>query len=46
MSALALTVNDRLGCKGLAVTNTLAYFGTKLITAVKIFMIQTPGYVR
>jgi hypothetical protein len=29
-----------LGCKGLTVTNTLAYYGMELITAVKSFMIQ------
>ncbi len=33
--------NIWLGCKGLTVTNTLAYYGTELITTVKIFIVRT-----
>ncbi len=37
---VALTENIRLGWRQLAVTNTLAYCNTKLITAVKSFKVQ------
>ncbi len=32
---LSLPINIRLGCKWITVTNTLAYYDTDLITAVK-----------
>ncbi len=37
---LALSTYFRLGCKCLAVTNTLAYYDTEAITAVKSFKVQ------
>ncbi len=45
---LALPANIILGWKGWGVTNTntLAYFDTAKITAVKSFMIQAPGKVK
>jgi hypothetical protein len=39
---LALPTNIKLGWKSLTVTNTLAYFITELVTAVKYFIVQTP----
>jgi hypothetical protein len=38
--ALALPANIRLGWKYLTVTNTLAYYGTELITTIKSFKVQ------
>jgi hypothetical protein len=40
---IALPANIRLGRKLMAVSNTLAYYDTATITAVKSFIIQTPG---
>jgi hypothetical protein len=40
---LALPTNISLGGKGLTGTNTLAYYGHELITAVKSFMTLGPG---
>ncbi len=37
---LALLSNIRLGWKWLTVTDTTAYYGTELITAVKGFMVE------
>ncbi len=33
----------RLGKKGIKLTNVLAYYDTKLIIAVKSFIVQAPG---
>jgi hypothetical protein len=38
--SVALRTNIRLGCLQLIVTNTLAYYATAFITAVKRFMIR------
>jgi hypothetical protein len=40
--ALPLPANIRLGRKGLTVTNTLAYFKTELIAAVKSLIVLAP----
>jgi hypothetical protein len=40
---LALPANIRLGRKGLAGTNILACFNIATITAVKGFIVQSPG---
>jgi hypothetical protein len=40
---LSLPANIRLRWKGMAVANTLAYYVTATITAVKIFIVQAPG---
>jgi hypothetical protein len=37
---LTMPSNDRLGWEWLAETNTLAYYVTELITAVKSFTVQ------
>ncbi len=39
---LTLPANTRLGRKSLTVKNSLAYFDTELITAVKYFFEQAP----
>jgi hypothetical protein len=39
----ALPEKSRLGCKWLTVTNVLAYYDTKLITAVKGFIVPALG---
>ncbi len=41
----ALPTNMRLGWKSLPVTNTRAYYEIPQITAVKIFIVQAPGYL-
>jgi hypothetical protein len=40
--ALALPANNRLGWKGLSVTNTLAYYENLLFTATKSFTTFAP----
>jgi hypothetical protein len=40
--APALTANIRLGWKGLAGTNTRAYYKNLYITTVKVFIVQAP----
>ncbi len=40
-----LQTNIGLGCKWLTVANTLAYYNTELITAVKKFCNAGSGYV-
>ncbi len=42
---LTLPGNIRLGWKWLTVTNTLAYFDTVSITAVKSFIVQNPDFL-
>ncbi len=42
---LALPTNISLGWKWLTLTNTLAYYATEFITAVKSFMVQGPAAV-
>jgi hypothetical protein len=39
----ALPAKIRLGRKWLILVNTLAYYDTATITAVKSFIVQTPG---
>jgi hypothetical protein len=39
---LVLPTNIRLGWKSMQVANTLAYYDTAIITAVKSFMVQAP----
>jgi hypothetical protein len=41
--AQALPTNNKLGWRGLPETNTLAYYETPEITAVKSFIVQAPG---
>jgi hypothetical protein len=41
---LALPANIRLRWKGMAVANTLAYYITATITAVKSFIVQALGW--
>jgi hypothetical protein len=41
-----LTLNPRLGWKGLSGTNTLAYYKHLYITTVKSFMTLTPGWLQ
>ncbi len=41
-SQLVLPTNIRLGWKSIQVANTLAYYDTALITAIKIFIVQDP----
>jgi hypothetical protein len=43
-SSLALSANIRLGWKLMEVANTLAYYDTATITAVKSFIVQAPGW--
>jgi hypothetical protein len=40
---LALPTNIRHGWKRMAVANTLAYYETVIITAVKSFIVKAPG---
>ncbi len=42
-SCLVLHTNIRLGRKSMQVANTLAYYDTAIITAVKRFIVQAPG---
>ncbi len=42
-SSLALNANIRLKLKSMEVANTLAYYNTVTITAVKSFLRQAPG---
>jgi hypothetical protein len=44
-SFLVLPTNIRLGCKSMQVANTLAYYDTAIITAVKSFIVQAPGEI-
>jgi hypothetical protein len=37
---MALPTNARLGWEGLIVTNTLAYYCTEFVTAIKLFITQ------
>ncbi len=39
---LALPANIRLGWKGMAVTNALAYYDMATIMALKVFIVQVP----
>jgi hypothetical protein len=41
-SLLVLPINIRLGWKLMQVANTLAYYDTAIITAVKSFIVQAP----
>jgi hypothetical protein len=41
VGSLLLLANIKLGWKSFTVTNTLAYFITELVTAVKYFIVQT-----
>ncbi len=41
--ARTLPANSRLGWKGLTVINTLAYYNTAGITAVRSCLVQAPG---
>ncbi len=43
-SHLVLPTNIRLGWKSIQVANTLAYYDTAIITAVKSFIVQAPGH--
>jgi hypothetical protein len=38
-----LPTNFRLGWKSMQVANTLAYYDTAIITAVKCFIVRAPG---
>jgi hypothetical protein len=38
-----LPTNFRLGWKSMQVANTLAYYDTAIITAVKSFIVRAPG---
>jgi hypothetical protein len=40
-----LPTNFRLGWKSMQVANTLAYYDTAIITAVKSFIVLAPGHV-
>ncbi len=42
-SLLVMPTNIRLGWKSVQVANTLAYYDTAIITAVKSFIVQAPG---
>jgi hypothetical protein len=42
-SLLVLPTNIRLGWQSIKVANTLAYYDTAIITAVKSFIVQAPG---
>jgi hypothetical protein len=42
---LTLHTNIRLGCKEIAVANTLAYYDTATITVVNSFIVQASGSV-
>jgi len=42
---LALPANIRLGRKLMAATNTLAYYNTATITALKRFIVQAAGLI-
>jgi hypothetical protein len=42
-SLLVLHTNIRLGGKAMQVANTLAYYDTAIITAVKSFIVQASG---
>ncbi len=44
VSLLVLPTNIRLGWKSMQVENTLAYYDTAIITAVKMFIVQAPGF--
>jgi hypothetical protein len=43
VSRLVLHTNIRLGWKSMQLANTLAYYNTAIITAVKRFIVQGPG---
>ncbi len=42
-SLLVTPTNIRLGWKSVQVANTLAYYDTAIITAIKSFIVQAPG---
>ncbi len=42
-SLLVLPTNIRLGWKSMQVANTLDYYDTAIISAVKSFIVQAPG---
>ena len=42
-SLLVLPTNIRLGLQSIKVANTLAYYDTAIITAIKSFIVQAPG---
>jgi hypothetical protein len=44
VSLLVLPTNIRLGWKSMQVENTLAYYDTAIINAVKMFIVQAPGF--
>ncbi len=44
-SLLVLPTTTRLGWKSMQVANTLAYYDTAIITAVKRFIVQAPDFI-